>query len=121
MKVRTVCTVLFCVAMISGVGLATSRQYQSGKIIKVEKQESHSPSEGTDAPFKAEVTTLHVFIQLGDKVYVCRYKTHFEEDGSWLEGKEVQARVSGRTMYVKKANGKEANAAILSIAPGAKP
>ena len=121
MKVRTVCTVLFCVAMISGVGLATPRQYQSGKIIKVEKQESHSPSEGTDAPLKAQVTTLHVFIQLGDKVYVCQYKTHFEEDGSWLEGKDVQARVSGRTMYVKKANGKEANAAILSIAPAAKP
>ena len=103
MKVRTVCTVFVCVAMMSGVGFATSRQYQSGKILK------------------AEVTTLHVFIQLGDKVYVCRYKTHFEEDGSWLEGKEVQARVSGRTMYVKKANGKEANAAILSIAPAAKP
>ena len=121
MKVRTVCTVFLCVALMSGVGFATSRQYQSGKIIKAEKQESHSPSGGTDAPLTAEVTTLKVSIQLGDKVYVCRYKTHLDDDGSWLEGKDVQARISGKTMYVKRANGKEANGAIVSIAPAEKP
>jgi hypothetical protein len=121
MKVRTVCTVLLCVALISGVGFATPRQYQSGKILKAEKEESHSHSGGTDAPLKEEVTTLKVSIQLGDKVYVCRYKTHLEDAGSWLEGKDVEARISGRTIYVRKANGKEANGAIVSIAPAEKP
>jgi len=53
-------------------------------------------------------------VQLDDKIYVCQYKA--EWDLSWVEGKDVQARVKGKMIYVKKANGKEAKGSILSTA-----
>jgi hypothetical protein len=117
MKVRVVCAVFLCLALLSAISSAATHQYQAGKIVKVEKRESHSPSGGTDAPLKAEAATYHISIQLGDKVYVCSYHTHPDLDISWTEGKDVEARVKGKVMYVKKANGKEAKGSILSTAP----
>ena len=121
MKVRAVCAVLVCLVILSGTGFAGAHQYQAGKVVKVEKRESQAPSGGTDAPLKAEVTTYHISIQLGDKVYVCQYKSFSEDDLSWVEGKDVEARVAGKAMYVKKANGKEAKASILSTGPAGNP
>lgn len=121
MKVRAVCAVFVCLALLSAVGFAAGHVYQAGKIIRVEKRESHATSGGTDAPLTAEVATYHISIQLGDKVYLCRYQTHSESDISWIEGKEVQARVSGKAMYLKKANGKETKGSILNTAPVGNP
>lgn len=61
-----------------------------------------------------EVVPYLISIRLGDKIYVCTYQTGPDRDLSWTEGKEVEARVSGKAMYVKKANGKEAKGFILS-------
>jgi hypothetical protein len=97
--------------------LAAGPQYQAGKIVKVEKQESQSHSGGTDAPLTSEVASYHVSIQLGDKIYVCNYKSGLKSDPSWDVGKEVEARISGKVMYVKKPTGKEAKGSILSTAP----
>jgi hypothetical protein len=121
MKVRAICAVLVCLALVSGIGFAAAHEYQAAKIVKVEKQESRGSSGGTDAPAKAEVATYRISIQLGDKVYVCRYQTDPDSDISWVEGKDVQARVGGKAMYVKKVNGKEAKGSILSTAPAPKP
>jgi hypothetical protein len=118
MKVRTTTAVFLFLALLSAASFAAP-QYQAGKIVKVEKQEephAHSAG-GTDAPLKAEVATYHVSIQLGDKVYVCSYDAHADQDMSWVEGKDVEARVKGKVVYVKKANGKEAKGSILSTAP----
>jgi len=112
-----VCAVIACLALLSGIGFAAGHEYQAGKIVKVEKQQSHSSSGGTDAALKAEATTYHVSIQLGDKVYVVRYLADPDAELSWIEGRDVQARVSGKGMYVKKINGKEAKGSILSTAP----
>jgi hypothetical protein len=117
MTVRAVCPLFLGLALLSAIGFAAGHKYQAGKIVKVEKQESHASSWHTDAPLKAEVATYRVSIQLGDKVYVCRYQTDPDAEISWIEGKDVQARVSGKVMYVKKATGKEAKGAILSTAP----
>jgi hypothetical protein len=117
MKVRTTTAVFLFLALLSAASFAAP-QYQAGKIVKVEKQESHAHSAGgADAPLKAEVATYHVSIQLGDKVYVCSYDAHADQDMSWVEGKDVEARVKGKVVYVKKANGKEAKGSILSTAP----
>jgi hypothetical protein len=120
MKFGVVCAAFLCLTLLSAPGFAAAHQYQAGKIVKVEKQESHSHSGGTDAAMVAEIASYHVSIQLGDKVYVCNYDTHSEHDISWVEGKDVEARVSGKVVYVKKANGKEANGAILSISHAGK-
>jgi hypothetical protein len=121
MKVRGVCAAFLSLILLSAVGFAVAHAYQAGKIVKVEKQASHAPSGGTDAPAKAEVATYRISIRLGDKVYVCRYQTDPENDISWIEGKDVEARVSGKAMYVKKATGKEAKGSILSIVPAGNP
>jgi hypothetical protein len=121
MRVLSVYAVFLCLALLCGTGFAAAHEYQTGKIVKVEKQESRASSGGTDASAKAAVATYQVSIQLGDKVYVCRYQTDTDNDISWVEGKDVQARVSGKAVYVKKANGKEARGSILSTASAGNP
>jgi len=118
MKVRAA---FLGLALLAGAAFASAHEYQAGRITKVEKQESRAPSGGTDAASKAEVATYHISIQLGGKLYVCQYKTDPDNEISWIEGKEVEARVSGKAMYVKKANGKEAKGPILSTAPAGNP
>jgi hypothetical protein len=114
MKVGTVCLVFLCLAMLSAASVAAAHEYQTGKIVKVEKRESSTPSGGADAPLKAEVARYCVSIQLGETVYICSYKTMPDMDLSWVEGKDVEARVKGKTIFVKKANGKEAKGPVLS-------
>jgi hypothetical protein len=121
MKAPPISGVFFGLALLSGVGFAAAPEYHPGKIVKVEKQESHQSSGSTDAPLKVEVATYHISIQLGDKVYVCRYQTDPDAEISWIEGKDVQARVSGKAMYVKKATGKEAKGSILGTRPAGNP
>jgi hypothetical protein len=116
MNFRVVCTVFLCLTLLSATGFA-AHQYQAGKIVKVERQESHSHSGGTDAPATSEVSSYHVSIQLGDKVYVCNYDTHSDRDISWAEGKDIEARVKGKAVYVKNANGKEVKGSVLSTSP----
>lgn len=114
MRIRAVCAVFVSLAVLFGVGFAAAHEYQVGKIVKVEKRQSRGPSGGTDAPLTSEVVPYRISIRLGDKIYVCGYQTGSERDLSWTEGKDVEARVSGKVMYVKKANGKEAKGSILS-------
>ena len=121
MRIRSVCTAFLCLALLSGVSFSAAPEYQAGKIVKVEKQGSRAPSGGTDAPAKAEVSTYRISIQLGDKIYVCQYKTDPDNELSWIEGREVQARVRGKAMYVRKASGKEAKGPILSTSPAGNP
>jgi hypothetical protein len=121
MRIRSVCAVVVSLAVLFGAGFAAAHEYQAGKIVKVEKRQSHGPSGGSDAPLTTEVVAYRISIQLGDKIYVCSYKTGPERDLSWTEGKDVEARVSGKVMYVKKANGKEAKGSILSTEAATNP
>jgi len=120
MKAHVVCAVLF-LTLLAAVSFAAGHEYQSGKVVKVEKQESDTPSGGTDAPLMTEVATYRISIQIGDKVYVCRHQTYPGDDLSWTNGRDFQARVSGKTMYVKKVTGKETKASILSTSPATNP
>ena len=119
-EAHVVCAVL-CLTLLAVVSSAAEHEYQSGKVVKVEKQGSNVSPGGTDAPVKAEVATYRISIQLRDKVYVCRYKADQEDDLSWTNGKDFQARFSGKTMYVKKVTGKETKASILSESPATNP
>jgi hypothetical protein len=116
MKVHVVCVAL-CLTLLATVSFAAAHEYQLGKVVKVEKRESNASAGGTDAPVKTEVATYLVSIQLADKVYICRYKADQEDDPSWTKGRDFQARVSGKTMYVKRVTGKETKGAILSTSP----
>jgi len=121
MRTRAVCALILGLALLSGISFAAAHEYQNAKIVKVEKQEPHVSSGGTDAAMKAEAATYRISIQLGAKVYVCRYQSDTDNDISWAEGKEVQARVSGKALYVRKASGKEAKGSILSMSNAGNP
>jgi hypothetical protein len=121
MKIRAACAVFVSVALLCAIGVAAAHEYQVGKIVKVEKRGSSEPSGGTDAAVTSDVVPYRISIRLGDNIYVCTYKTGLERELSWTEGKDIEARVSGKVMYVKKANGKEAKGSILSTARAANP
>ena len=113
----TLVSALFCCLIMFAATSFADHQYQNGKIVKIEKQASHQPLGGTDAPITPDVASYQVSIQLGDKVYLCHYDTHSDWDLSWAEGKDVEARVSGKVVYVKRPSGREAKGAILSTSP----
>jgi hypothetical protein len=69
----------------------------------------------------SQVDKYEISIQVGDTVYVCRYQSRSDEDLSWIQGKEAQVRIKGKTMYVKKVTGKEAEATILRTAKAPTP
>jgi hypothetical protein len=76
----------FCLTLLTVTALA-AHQYQSGSIVKVELQESHTSSGGTGAPMKANVSSYHVSIQLGDKIYVWNYNAHSDHDSRGLRAR----------------------------------
>jgi len=128
MKIHVGGAIFLSLALVAAIRFAEAQQYETGKIVKVEKLESHSSSggthpvpSGTDTPLKAEVATYSISIQLGDTMYVCKYKSHADTQTSWTEGKDVQARISGKAMYVKTDAGTEQKIAILSTSPARNP
>jgi hypothetical protein len=113
MKTIWLAAVLVCAACISAVAQSQTTQYQDGKIIAVKKLPGSANPAHTDAPASSEVDEYEISIQVGDTVYVCRYVSHSDQDLAWTQGKEGQVRIKGKTMYVKRATGKEAQASIL--------
>ena len=94
---------------------AQSSDFTTGTIVAVETVPGTSApsSGGTDAPLASDVTRYDLSIQLGDSIYVCRAKTSSAYDLTWAKGKEVQAKVKGNVMSVKRANGKITKLSIL--------
>lgn len=93
---------------------AGASDFQTGKIVSVEKQEVAPPAGGTDAPPAANRAKQNITIQVADQLYVCRGETAADIDLDWAQGKEVPVMVKGKTMSVKKADGKIVKLAILS-------
>jgi hypothetical protein len=104
---------LVCAVCLPVIAQSQAPQYQDGKIIAVKKLPAHATAGGTDAPAASEVEDYEISIQVGDTVYVCRYVSHSEQDLSWTHGKEGKVRIKGKTMYVRRATGKETQASIL--------
>jgi hypothetical protein len=102
---------LICVATVSS---AQNTDFQTGKIVSVETIDSSAPTGGTDAPTAANRQKHNLSIELGGTTYVCRVETSKDYDLSWSQGKEVQVRVKGKRMDVKRANGKVVKLSILN-------
>ena len=45
-------------------------------------------------------------LELGDTVYSCRAEVHGDFDLKSYQGKEVDAKVQGKTILIKRENGK---------------
>jgi hypothetical protein len=124
MKSRTV-SVLLASLVVGAIAICAQSVYaqdkdadfQTGKIVAVQKVSStggQATTGGTDAPSTSEVDRYNLSIQLNDTVYVCRARIQPESSFSWTQGKEVQVKVSGKTMYVKRSTGKITKLSILS-------
>ena len=97
-----------------GVLCAQGPDFQMGKIVAVEKIAPNATAGGTDAPTVANRQAFNFSIEHGDTRYVCRAETGTDFDLDWAQGKEVPVKVKGKTMLVKRANGKVVKFAIVS-------
>jgi hypothetical protein len=113
MKKAWLAVSLVCAVCLPVIAHSQTPQYQDGKIIAVKKLPSHDSAGHTDTPMASEVDDYEISIQVGDTVYVCRYVAHSDQDLSWTHGKEGKVRIKGKTMYVKRATGRETQASIL--------
>ena len=96
--------------------------YQAGKIVNVERLPgSGGGGGGTDATLKPETATYKISVQVNDIVYVVRYQAQGDQDLSWIQGKDVQVKVAGKKMYVKRVSGKDAKGSILSTGKAGTP
>jgi hypothetical protein len=113
-KFLLVC-LLACVVGLPVLAQSQDAAYQSGKIINVERQPgTGGGGGGTDATLKPETATYKISVQVNDTVYIVRYQAQGDQDLSWIQGKDVQVRIAGKKMYVKRATGREAKGSILS-------
>ena len=106
--------VLLLALVVPQTLLAQATGFQMGKILSVEKQKSAFPAGGTDAPTAPNRERHNLTIQVNDQVYVCRAETMAEASTDWIQGKEVPVKVQGKTLLVKRANGKIVKLPILS-------
>jgi hypothetical protein len=116
MKKLLVFALLLSLVASSALAFAQASDFQTGKVVAVDKVESAAPSGGgTDAPVPANKQRYNVRIQLGDMVYVCRVETIQESDlQEWAQGRDVQAKVQGKTMFVKRVTGRIVKFPIVS-------
>ena len=95
--------------------------YQPGKIVNVARQPGSGTGGGADAPLKPDTATYKISVQVNDTVYLVRYQAQGDQDLAWIQGKDVQVKVAGKKMYVKRASGKDAKASILSTSKASTP
>ena len=115
MKAAITFIVLVCFACGPLTRTAQGSDYQTGKIIAVERlAATSSAATGTDAALNTETDRYNLSIQMDDTVYTCRAHAAGDSDLDWTRGKEIQAKVKGKAMYIKRANGKTIKLSIVS-------
>ena len=103
---------LVCVVCLPA--FAQTADYQAGKIVNVERVGTSGGAGGTDTQLKPETATYKLSVQVGDTAYIVRYQAQGDQDLSWIQGKDVQVKIAGKKMYVKRVNGRDAKGSILS-------
>lgn len=109
-------TILITLFLTTAFAFAQDADFQTGKIVAIQKTSSGSGiSTGqTDAPTTQNRQRYKVSIQVNDAVYVCRADTTEDMDLEWAQGKEAPVRVKGKTLELKRANGKLVRLSILN-------
>ncbi len=112
---------LVFVVCVTVLAQAQNPGYEAGKIVKVERQPDTAGSGGTDAALTSQTATYKISVQVNDTVYLVRYHAQGDQDLSWIQGKEVEVRIAGKKMYVKRTSGADARAGIISKAKATTP
>ena len=121
MKLRTLSVVVVLLSLLFAVQTSAQKDFQSGKIISVEKRAAESSSGHTDSPSRVAHDVYDVAIEVNGTVYKCVYRSHPDIDSSWAAGKDVQVRLSGsKAIYVKRASGHQEKLSITNSEPAGK-
>jgi len=97
---------------------AETPTYQQATILDIQRNDAQGlVHKETDAAPPTEQARYDVKVQIGDMIYVCRYKhsTDFVP-GNWEKGKTVEGRVgpNKHRVYLKDVSGKEVALPIVT-------
>jgi hypothetical protein len=113
---------LVCLVGLPVFAQSPAAGYQAGKIVSAEKlREAGGAASSTDAAVKPATATYKITIQTTDTVYNVRMQVQGDQDLVWINGKDVQIKVSGKKMYIKRPTGRDAKASILSTSKASTP
>ena len=122
MKTLLLGCLLICVVCLPVLSQSQNTGYQAGQIVNVERLPgTGGGGGGTDAQVKPETATYKISVQVSDTIYVVRYQAQGDQDLSWIQGKDVQVKVAGKKMYVKRTSGKDAKGSILNTTKAGTP
>ena len=117
MKFLITAVLLSSIICVPAFGEKRKADFQKGQILRLEKlsgQPNPNGSAPSDTPLDPAVYRYNVFIQIGDTVYTARLDTNDPCDTEFSAGSEVQAQVSNRIVYLKRASGNVEEASIVS-------
>jgi|SRR5580704_7547976 hypothetical protein len=118
-------TILLLAVGLAAVAQAVERPYQTGKIIEVQRKvETRILYYLVNTPVTQDDPYYEVSVQLGNSVYRGVYKPRHASDTlpeEWKAGAEVQVKVDGRHLYLKRPNGLEMEFAIAKRTAAAPP
>ncbi len=110
------CTVFLVILGTVGVARAAEKPYQTGKIVDVQqKVDTRILYYLVNTPITQDDPYYEVSVQLGDTIYRGVHTPRHRGDRlpeDWKPEAEVQARIDGHHLYVKRPNGPEVEFAI---------
>lgn len=107
---------MLLVVSLAAVAQAVERPYQTGKIVDVQRKvETRVLYYLVNTPVTQSDPYYEVSVQLGNTVYRGVYKPGHENETlpeEWKAEAQVQVKVEGRRLYVRRLNGSEVEFAI---------
>ncbi len=110
-------TMLLLAVGLAAAAQAVEKPYQTAKIVEVQRKvETRVLYYLVNTPVTQDDPYYEVRIQLGNAVYRAVYKPGHKDETlpeEWKAEAEVQAKVDGRHLYLKRSNGQEVEFAIV--------
>jgi hypothetical protein len=107
---------LSSILCVPAFGEKRKADFQAGQIQKIEQlpgQPNANGAAATDSQPDPGVYRYNVFVRVGDTIYTTQLETSDPMDAEFSSGSEVQARVSRRILYLKRASGAVVEASIV--------
>jgi hypothetical protein len=89
-------------------------QYQTGKIISVDNRPVEQGNPSNNPPLASNVANHDISIQVGDTIYAATFQTGKDYDLSWLRDKDIQVKIKGKVMSIKRVMGPDTTISITS-------
>ena len=118
-------TILLLAAGLAAVAQGIEKPYQTGKIVDVQRKvDTRVLYYLVNTPVTQDDPYYEVSVDLGSSVYRGVYKPRHEGEtlpDEWKAGADIQVKVEGRHLYLKRPNGLEMEFAIAKRTAAAPP